>query len=40
MECDASCHRIGVVVIKEGRPLPFEIIQLKGKKIIKPIYEN
>ena len=40
MECDASGNDIGVIIMKEGRPLAFEIRELKGKDLHKPIYEN
>jgi hypothetical protein len=40
VEYDASRHGIGAIVIQEGRPLTFESNQLKGKKLLKTIYEK
>ena len=40
VECYASGNRIGSFLMQEGRPLAFEIQQLKGKDLHKPIYEK
>jgi hypothetical protein len=40
MECDASEHAIGAVLMQEGINLSFESNQLKGKNFAKPIYEK
>jgi hypothetical protein len=38
MECDSLGHRIGAILVQEGRTFSFESDQLKGKKLLKPIY--
>jgi hypothetical protein len=40
VESDASSHDIVAFLMKEGRPLAFERKQLKGKNLLKPIYEK
>ena len=40
MECDALGHGIGVVIVQEGKPLSVENWKLKGKNLLKTIYEN
>ena len=40
LESDALGHGIGVVLMQEGSSLSFERRQLKGKNLVKPIYEK
>lgn len=40
MECDASRNRIGSILMQVDRPIAFESHQLKGKNLIKLIYEK
>jgi len=40
VECDALGKGIGVVLMKEGRPISFEGHPIKGKYLHKPIYEK
>jgi hypothetical protein len=40
VECDALGNGIGVVLMKEGRPMDFKSRPLKGKDLHKSIYEK
>ena len=40
MESDASGYGIGAILMQKGMPLSFESNQLKGKNLLKPIYEK
>jgi hypothetical protein len=40
VDCDALRNIIGAFLMQQRRPLAFEIRQLKGKKLLKPIYEK
>jgi hypothetical protein len=40
VECDASRHGIGVILILEVRPLSYENNHLKGNKLLKTNYKK
>ena len=40
VECDALGNGIGVFMMQKGRPISFEIQPIKGKDLLKPIYEK
>ena len=40
VDCNASWHGIGAVLIQEGETLSFESSYLKGNNLLKPIYEK
>jgi hypothetical protein len=40
LECDASWHGIGAILMQEGRSLVSERYQLKGKNLLKAIYDK
>ena len=40
VEYDSSRNGIVVVLIQEGKPIPFEIWPIKGKELHKPIYKK
>jgi hypothetical protein len=40
MKCDALGHHISGILMQEGSSLALEMHQLKGKNLLKLIYEN